>query len=141
MAGIYRHAPCPDQKQAQAILCLRNAVACCIRWGITVQRLSMGNGPVLRSCEFKATCIEFGIKHSFTRPQWPQTNGKAQRFMHSALCERGCGWTHQNSAHRSNALASRRHHCNWHRPHTGIGGIAPMSGRNASRNNLLTLHN
>jgi transposase InsO family protein len=32
------------------------------------------------------------------------------------------------------------HHYNWHRPHLGIGGIAPMSRLNQTRNNLLTLH-
>jgi len=33
------------------------------------------------------------------------------------------------------------HHYNWHRPHRGIGGLAPVSRLAASRNNLLTLHN
>ncbi|MDM0053788.1 IS481 family transposase, partial [Variovorax sp. J22R115] len=33
------------------------------------------------------------------------------------------------------------HHYNWHRPHQGIGGVAPMTRLNKSRNNLLTLHN
>ncbi|MBG4717107.1 transposase, partial [Pseudomonas aeruginosa] len=42
--------------------------------------------------------------------------------------------------HRTDALASWQHHYNWHRPHSGIGGIAPMSSLNSSRNNLLTLH-
>lgn len=46
-----------------------------------------------------------------------------------------------NSVQRKSALASRQHHYNWHRPHSGIGGVAPMYGLNPSgRNNLLTLH-
>jgi len=32
------------------------------------------------------------------------------------------------------------HHYNWHRPHQGIEGIAPMSRLKQSGNNLLTLH-
>jgi hypothetical protein len=36
-------------------------------------------------------------------------------------------------------LASWQHNYNWHRPHSGIGGIAPIN-RLKSRNNLLTLH-
>jgi hypothetical protein len=32
------------------------------------------------------------------------------------------------------------HHYNWHRPHQGINGLAPMSRLARSRNNLLTLH-
>ncbi|OPD84332.1 integrase core domain-containing protein, partial [Pseudomonas aeruginosa] len=79
-------------------------------------------------------------KHNFTRPYRPQTNGKAERFIQSALREWAYGWTYQNSAHRTDALASWQHHYNWHRPHSGIGGIAPMSRLNSSRNNLLTLH-
>ncbi|MGQ0522599.1 MAG: integrase core domain-containing protein, partial [Betaproteobacteria bacterium] len=34
-----------------------------------------------------------------------------------------------------------RHHYNWHRPHQGIKGMAPISRLAQPRNNLLTLHN
>ena len=37
-------------------------------------------------------------------------------------------------------LLRQIHHYNWHRPHQGIGGIAPMAKLKQSRNNLLTLH-
>ena len=130
----------PDEKQAQAVLFLRNAVAYYAGLGIRVQRLLTDNGSAFRSREFRATCIELGIKHSFTRPYRPQTNGKAERFIQSALREWAYGWVYQNSAHRTDALADWQHHYNWHRPHSGIGGIAPMSRLNSSRNNLLTLH-
>ena len=130
----------PDEKQAQAVLFLRHAVAYYARLGITVRRLLTDNGPAFRSREFKATCTELGIQHSFTRPYRPQTNGKAERFIQSALREWAYGWTYQNSAHRTHALASWQHHYNWHRPHSGIGGLVPMSRIKSSRNNLLTLH-
>ncbi|PZP90077.1 MAG: IS481 family transposase, partial [Variovorax paradoxus] len=32
-------------------------------------------------------------------------------------------------------------HYNCHRPHSGIGGLAPISRLSPSRNNVLTLHN
>jgi transposase InsO family protein len=32
------------------------------------------------------------------------------------------------------------HHYNWHRPHQGIGGVAPMSRLSQTRNNLLPRH-
>ncbi|MDA8457477.1 IS481 family transposase, partial [Acidovorax sp. GBBC 3334] len=35
--------------------------------------------------------------------------------------------------------AGWQHHYNWHRPHSGIGGVAPMH-RLKSANNLLTVH-
>ncbi|HZX27001.1 MAG TPA: IS481 family transposase, partial [Telluria sp.] len=32
------------------------------------------------------------------------------------------------------------HHYNWHRPHQGIGGVAPIARLSQNRNNLLQLH-
>jgi transposase InsO family protein len=55
-------------------------VAYYARLGITVQRLLTDNGSAFRSREFKAACIDLGIKHRFTRPCRPQTNGKNSRF-------------------------------------------------------------
>jgi transposase InsO family protein len=82
-----------------------------------------------------------GITHKFTRAYRPQTNGKAERFIQSALREWAYGWIYQNSEQRTSALASWQHHYNWHRPHSGIGGLAPMSRLKPSgENNLLTLH-
>ena len=34
------------------------------------------------------------IKHRFTWAYRPETNGKAERFIQSALREWACGWTH-----------------------------------------------
>lgn len=130
----------PDEKKEQAVEFLRNAVAYYGRLGVTVRRLLTDNGAAFRSRQFRAACVELGIKHSFTRPYRPQTNGKAERFIQSALREWAYGWTYQNSAHRTFALASWQHHYNWHRSHSGIGGVAPISRLNVSRNNLLTLH-
>ena len=94
-----------------------------------------------RSRDFAQACREFGIRHRFTRAYRPQTNGKAERFIQSALREWAYGWTYRNSAERRQALFSWQHHYNWHRPHAGIGGLAPMSRLpSTSRNNVLTLH-
>jgi transposase InsO family protein len=106
---------------------------------VRVKRLLTDNGAAFRSKEFAAACKTLGVQHKFTRPYRPQTNGKAERFIQSALREWAYGWTYQNSAERTNALASWQHHYNWHRPHSGIGHIAPMS-RLKSANNLLTVH-
>ena len=70
---------------------------------------------------------QLGITHKFTRAYRPQTNGKAERFIQSALREWAYGWTYQNSEQRRQALHSWQHHYNWHRPHHGIGRVAPMS--------------
>ncbi|ETH90153.1 integrase core domain protein [Bordetella pertussis STO1-CHOC-0019] len=53
------------------------------RLGVTIQRLLTDNGSAFRSRAFAALCHELGIKHRFTRPYRPQTNGKAERFIQS----------------------------------------------------------
>lgn len=130
----------PDEKTPQAVKFLRDAVAYYAGLGIEVRRVLTDNGSAFRSRDFASACAALGIKHKFTRAYRPQTNGKAERFIQSALREWAYGWTYQNSAQRTRSLASWQHHYNWHRPHAGIGGAFPMSRLNPSRNNLLTVH-
>lgn len=129
-----------DEKTPQAVRFLRDAVAYYAGLGITVRRVLTDNGAAFRSRDFASTCAKLRIKHKFTRAYRPQTNGKAERFIQSALREWAYGWTYQNSAQRTRALAGWQHHYNWHRPHAGIGGAFPMSRLKRSRNNLLTIH-
>lgn len=130
----------PDEKWPQAVQFLRNAAAYYRSLGVKIQRVLTDNGSAFRSRQFAATCRELGIRHKFTRAYRPQTNGKAERFIQSALREWAYGFTYQNSMERTAALDDWIHNYNWHRPHQGIGGAAPMSRLNKSRNNLLTLH-
>lgn len=130
----------PDEKKEQAVAFLENAAHYYAKFGVTVRRLLTDNGPAFRSRDFRAACNRLGIKHQFTRAYRPQTNGKAERFIQSALREWAYGWTYQNSTERIHALASWQHHYNCHRPHSGIGGVPPISRLTPSRNNLLTLH-
>ena len=129
-----------DEKKASAVQFLKDAVAYYARLGVTVKRLITDNGSAFRSKLFRQACVELGVSHKFTRAYRPQTNGKAERFIQSALREWAYAWTYQHSTQRTAALASWQHHYNWHRSHHGIGGAAPMSRLPASRNNLLTLH-
>lgn len=130
----------PDEKIPQAVQFLRNAHAYYSSMGIQIKRLLTDNGSAFRSRDFAQACKALGIRHRFTRPYRPQTNGKAERFIQSALREWAYGFTYQNSKERTAALDHWNHHYNWHRPHQGIGGATPMSRLNQSRNNLLTLH-
>ena len=129
-----------DEKTPQAVQFLRNAVAYYASLGVAIKRLLTDNGSAFRSRDFAAACKQLGIVHKFTRAYRPQTNGKAERFIQSALREWAYGWTYRHSSERTAALASWQHHYNWHRPHAGIGGAAPMSRLPASRHNVLTLH-
>ncbi len=130
----------PDEKAPNAVQFLRNAHAYYASLVVRIQRLLTDNGAAFRSRDFALACQALGIRHRFTRPYRPQTNGKAERFIQSALREWAYGFTYQNSSERTAALDFWNHHYNWHRPHQGIGGVSPMSRLNRSRNNLLTLH-
>lgn len=129
----------PDEKKQEAVEFLKNAVAYYAGLGVSVKRLLTDNGAAFRSKEFAAACKTLGVQHQFTRPYRPQTNGKAERLIHSALREWAYGWTYPNSAERTHALASWQHYYNWHRPHSGIRAIAPMY-RLKPANNLLMVH-
>jgi transposase InsO family protein len=130
-----------DERTGSAVQFLRDAVAYYNRLGVTIKRLLTDNGAAFRSKPFKAACEQLGIQHKFTRAYRPQTNGKAERFIQSALREWAYGWTYQTSAERLRALHSWQHHYNWHRPHRGIGRVAPASRLPGPRHNVLTAHN
>jgi transposase InsO family protein len=68
------------------------------------------NGSAFRSKPFRLACQQLGITHKFTRAYRSQTNGKAERFIQSALREWAYGWTYQNSVQRRQALHSWQHH-------------------------------
>jgi transposase InsO family protein len=130
----------PDEKKGSAIAFLHAAVAYYASLGITIRRLLTDNGSAFRSKAFVQACKQLRIAKRYTRPYRPQTNGKAERFIQSALREWAYGFTYQRSAERTAALDYWTHHYNWHRPHQGIGGVAPVSRLKAPRDNLLTLH-
>ena len=130
----------PDERRPSAIAFLRATVAYFAGLAVTVRRILTDNGSAFRSKRFAAACRKLGLKHSFTRPYRPQTNGKAERFIQSALREWAYGIDYRRSSQRTAMLNRWTHHYNWHRPHQGIGGAAPISRLHRSRNNLLTLH-
>ena len=130
----------PDERRPSAIAFLRATVHHFAELGVTVRRILTDNGSAFRSKRFAKACERLGLKHSFTRPYRPQTNGKAERFIQSALREWAYGIAYGRSSERTAMLKRWTHHYNWHRPHLGIGGAAPISRLRRSRNNLLTLH-
>jgi transposase InsO family protein len=131
----------PDERKESAVAFLHAAVAYYASLGVTIRRVLTDNGSAFRSKAFVKSCKELGITKRYTRPYRPQTNGKAERFIQSALREWAYAYTYQHSRERAQALGSWIHHYNWHRPHQGISGATPISRLHASRNNLLTLHN
>jgi transposase InsO family protein len=130
----------PNERSDCASAFLRASVKYFAGLGVTVRRVLTDNGPAFRSKLFAATCKKLLIHHQFTRFFRPQTNGKAERFIQSALREWAYGIPYHHSSERTAMLDRWTHHYNWHRPHQGIGGLAPVSRLGRNRNNLLTLH-
>lgn len=52
------------------------------------------------------------IGADITRPDRPQTNGKTERFIQSALREWAYNFVYQSSAERTANLDAGIHHCN-----------------------------
>ncbi len=117
----------------------KSPVATCPQQGGAYVLTDKGNA--FRSRAFRAACAELGIRHKFPRAYRPQTNGKAERFIQSALRQWAYGIAYEHSTERTEMLAKWQQHYNWHRPHAGIGGVPPISRlKPVSGNNLLTLH-
>jgi len=94
-----------------------------------------------RSKTFQAACKRLGLRQIFTRPYTPKTNGKAERFIQTALREWAYARAYQNSDQRTAELSDWLHRYNWHRPHGSLKANTPISRLGLSRDNLLRLHN
>ena len=130
----------PDEKKQSAIACLKAAVAWYAKLGITVERVMTDNGSCYKSHAFRDACKQLGLKHIRTKPYTPRTNGKAERFIQSALREWAYAQAYENSDQRADELPRWLHHYNWHRPHAGIKGNPPISRSGLDVNNLMRLH-
>ena len=120
---------------------LHAAVAYYARLGIAVRAVLTDNGPAYHSLAFAAACRQLGLKHRFTRPYTPRTNGKAERFIQTALREWAYARTYDHSQQRTQQLRPWLHQYNWHRPHGALDMAPPITRSGLDTNNLLRLHN
>jgi transposase InsO family protein len=107
----------PNERAHCAVAFLHDAVAYYARLGITIRRVLTDNAPCYYSRHFALACRQLGIRHLRTRPYTPRTNGKAERFIQTALREWAYLRLYQNSAERQSELQPWMHQYNWHRPH------------------------
>src|SRR6266581_8031437 len=131
----------PDEKKESAVAFLKAALAYYASLGITVARVMTDNGSCYRAFDFRDTCRDLGLKHIRTKPYTPKTNGKAERFIQTALREWAYAQAYPTSQRRAEELPFWLHRYNWHRPHGGIKSQTPISRLGLSENNLLRLHN
>lgn len=130
----------PDERGPSAAKHLKAAVAWYATMGIKVKRVMTDNGSCYISGAFKKACEELGIRHIRTKPYTPKTNGKAERFIQTALREWAYARAYETSCQRADDLTRWTHLYNWHRPHSAIESKPPISRSGLDRNNLLRLH-
>lgn len=117
----------PDEGTESCTAFLERALRFYRRHGITVQRLLSDNGPGYRGTVFNAVCCAERIRHLYTKPYTPQTNGKAERMVQTLMREWAYARPYHSSARRTAALRPWLAHYNRRRPHGGIGNRPPMS--------------
>lgn len=134
----------PDEKAVSAVAFLRAAVAYYDRLGVAVTRVMTDNGACYKAFAFREACREacreLGLRHIRTKPYTPKTNGKAERFIQTALREWAYAKPYEHSDRRTEELPRWLHHYNWHRPHGGIQAKTPISRLALDQDNLLRLH-
>jgi transposase InsO family protein len=130
----------PDERKESAIAFLEAAVAYYASLGISVARVMTDNGSCYRSKAFAKACRDLGLKHVRTRPYTPKTNGKAERFIQTALREWAYAFAYPTSQRRAAELPVWLHRYNWHRPHGGLKSKTPISRLDLTKDNLLRLH-
>src|ERR1051325_3887335 len=129
-----------DEKKESAIAFLKAALAYYRSLGIAVARVMTDNGSCYNAFDFRDACRELGLKHIRTRPYTPKTNGKAERFIQTALREWAYAQAYTHSDRRTAELTLWLHRYNWHRPHASLDANTPISRLGLSQDNLLRLH-
>ncbi len=70
--------------------------------------------------------VELGIKHRYTRPYRPQTNGKVERFWRTLNEDVLEGTTFETAEELKEELGQYLLYYNTERPHQGLGGRTPL---------------
>jgi transposase InsO family protein len=117
----------PDQKADTTISFLNAAVEFFATHGINVRALLTDNGSSYRSRQFRHACQKMAIKHSRTKPYTPRTNGKAERFIQTALREWAYAQHWTDSEQRDAHLQPWIDYYNRYRPHGSLNYRPPIS--------------
>ena len=114
-----------DERGATAAGFLRRAVAWFAHHNVRVERVMSDNGAGYRSAAHAAACRELKLRHLFTRPYRPRTNGKAERFIQTLVNEWAYGRIYGSSTERAADLPRWLDRYNWRRPHGALSHQAP----------------
>jgi transposase InsO family protein len=117
----------PDQTAKTTVGFLERAIVWFAARGVTVQRIMTDNGTNYRSKLHARVVQRLEIKHVFTRPYRPRTNGKAERFIQTMLREWAYAAVYRTSDHRAQALQPWLRFYNHQRPHGSLSRQTPAS--------------
>jgi transposase InsO family protein len=96
--------------------------------GIAIERVMTDNAKCyVESRAFHGALDAIGAAHRRTRTYRPQTNGKAERFIQTLLKEWAYDRPYPSNAARLRRLPVFIDTYNRRRPHTALGGHAPIS--------------
>ena len=125
-----------DERGETAAAFLERAVAWYQLHNIRVERVMTDNGAAYRSTVHALACQRLALRHLRTRPYRPRTNGKAERFIQTALREWAYHRIYRDSNERSQALRTWLTRYNYHRPHGSLNRQTPAA-RLSELNNVL----
>jgi len=117
----------PDQKAETTTGFLRQARDFFAQRNVTIRALLTDNGSAYRSHKFREVCAEMQLKHRRTRPYTPRTNGKAERFIQTALREWAYAQHWDSSEQRDAQLQPWADFYNHQRPHGSLHYKPPIS--------------
>jgi transposase InsO family protein len=117
-----------DETAETCALFLEHAAAWFAARGIHFTELMTDNALMYRRARvFRDTAARLGIQQIFTRPRRPQTNGKAERYHRTFLDEWAYVRLYRSNSERKRLLPVWLHRYNYHRSHTALGGLPPIS--------------
>ena len=101
-------------------------------YGVRFEEIITDNGPEMASPTNKThhpmerMLQELGIKHRYTRPYRPQTNGKVERFWRTLNEDLIEGTTFESLEELKDELVQYLLYYNTERPHQGLDGRTPL---------------
>lgn len=129
-----------DERAETAAAFLARAASWFRGLGVRFEQVLTDNGGCYRSHVFRETLAELGAIARRTRPYRPRTNGKAERFIQTALREWAYARPYQSSRQRRSAVRPWLNFYNSRRPHQGIDGGRPLQRLKTAVNNVLTIN-
>jgi transposase InsO family protein len=115
----------PDETAVSTAAFLAQAAKWFARHGFVWKALMTDNGGGYRAQRFQILRRRLRLRHVWTRPYRPQTNGKAERFIRTCLARWAYGAAYRTSLERAAALPEWLRYYNRERPHTALGFTTP----------------